>query len=1664
MNTVSFLRLVQNAALLLSLVLVFDVFALRWRTGKDIFTRYRLLAGVIIGVIGVAVMLTPWVLLPGLVFDTRSVLLSISGLFFGTVPTLIAMIITAALRLYQGGPGIWPGVSTVVVTGSLGLIWRRVRRGTLDEIKLPELYLFGLVTHLVMLGLMFTLPLEMALHTLSNISVPVLAIYPLASTLLGGLMANRLKRETLIDERQSAEETLAQERRLLRTMIDNLPIAVYAKDAQGRKTIVNRTDMDNIGLPEAEVLGKADAELFPPEIAARFEADDWAVLNRGTPIYDREELLTNRNGKTFWQRTSKVPLYDADGRIVGLVGIGHDITERKQAMEALQSSEADLKEAQRIAQLGRWELDLTTNRLQWSDTIFEIFEIDPERFEASYEAFLNVIHPDDRAMVDHLYTESLRNRTPYEITHRLLMQDGRVKWLHEICRHEYDAQGEPIRSVGVVQDITERKQAEEALRAERDLVSRIMDTSPAGITMVNREGKIVFANPQAEHVLGLSRDQIHQRTYDDPEWRITDYNGGPFPEEALSFVQVQRMLRPVNDVRHAIEWPDGRRVLLRINAAPLLDEHGAFNGIIASIEDVTAQVKAQEQLLMTQFAMEQAAIGVYWIDEDGRFIYVNKRACEALGYTREQLTAMAVSDIDPSFSAEHWEHHWLEVQQHKTFTLESRHRARDGRIYPVEITVNYLEYNGKEYNFAFAVDITQRKQVEEALRESEARYRQLFDAAPISIWEQDFSAVKQRLDALPLKDIADLRAFFLEQPALVQELAALVKVVDCNAASPKIYHAPSKEALLAGITQVLAPEAYANFIDPLLAIATGKTELHTENTNITLDGHIIHIQLHWAVAPGYEHTYGRVLVNIVDITKHKQAEEALRESEQRYRSLFEQMTEGFALHEIITDAQGVPYDYRFLEINPAYEQITGLMRAHCLGETVLHLLPDMDPHWITDYGHVALTGEAIYLEDYVPALGRYYEVWAYSPRPRQFATLVKDVTERRQQEIERAVLLEAEHEQRLRAETLRDVTLALASTLGVSDVLMEILHQAQRLVPTTASNIALVEDEALHVVGWRGYTEVAAARGVGDEYELIGSPQPLSEYPINADLVADGQPYITNDTYDDPRWQRVPATAWVRGHISLPIRLGERVLGVLRLDSEQVGAFSMQDIERLLPLTRAAAIALENAQLYTQAQQELEERKRSQAALEASERKFREMLENMRLFAVMLDLEGRVTFCNDFGLELIGMERDAVLGCNWFETFIPPEIGAEMVATFAQHFSTGDFPQHYENEILIARDTNSASRALIAWNNMVVRGSDGEIIGIAAVGEDITARRQAERALRASEAWLRSFVDSMDDVIFSLDTEQRHTALYGRWVEHLGLAEEQFLGRTAHEVFGPEDARAHETANTEALASGASVTYEWEVNGHHFQTTLSPLHDPEGEVSGLVGVGRDITALKDYQAQLQAALDEKTLMLSEIHHRIKNNLQVILGLLDLQFGAVKDEGTQQMLRESQNRIKAIALIHERLYQAPGESRVSARLYFHSLVRYLTETYDAMVRGIVVEPSIDDLELDIDLAIPCALIVNELISNALKYAFPQGSQPLDGAPPTLRVALHRTDGHARLAVTDNGVGLPENLELESSPRLGLRLIKMLARQIDGELSIEHNEGTCIAITFAWSEEQ
>ncbi len=183
MNHASLLALTHNATLLLAMIFIYDMATSRSRNSFD--SLWKVFMGFALGLIGTVIMLTPWEYAPGIIFDTRSVLLSISGLFFGPIPTVIAMAMTATLRLYQGGEAAITGVTVIIASGALGIAWHYYRRRPLTELSTREIYIFGIIVHTVMLALMFTLPFNVALQVLSNIAFPVLLIYPLITVAMG---------------------------------------------------------------------------------------------------------------------------------------------------------------------------------------------------------------------------------------------------------------------------------------------------------------------------------------------------------------------------------------------------------------------------------------------------------------------------------------------------------------------------------------------------------------------------------------------------------------------------------------------------------------------------------------------------------------------------------------------------------------------------------------------------------------------------------------------------------------------------------------------------------------------------------------------------------------------------------------------------------------------------------------------------------------------------------------------------------------------------------------------------------------------------------------------------------------------------------------------------------------------------------------------------------------------------------------------------------------------------------------------------------------------------------------------------------------------------------------------------------------------------------------
>jgi len=312
-----------------------------------------------------------------------------------------------------------------------------------------------------------------------------------------------------------------------------------------------------------------------------------------------------------------------------------------------------------------------------------------------------------------------------------------------------------------------------------------------------------------------------------------------------------------------------------------------------------------------------------------------------------------------------------------------------------------------------------------------------------------------------------------------------------------------------------------------------------------------------------------------------------------------------------------------------------------------------------------------------------------------------------------------------------------------------------------------------------------------------------------------------------------------------------------------------------------------------------------------------------------------------------------------------------------------------------------------------------------------------------------------NDIFLLADRDHKIIEANERACVAYGYTREELLGKYVPDLRPIEVRPDFEPTLLEAEKKGGLVyeTLHQRKDGTIFPVEVSlRVIEIEGE-KRYQAIIRDITERKKAEEQAKASLNEKEVLLREIHHRVKNNMQIISSLLSLQSQSLQDPEIKSMFRESQGRIRTMALVHEKLYQTRDLSRIDLAEYIRSLAAYLFRTYQMEAGRIQLKTDLDKTFLDINTSIPCGLIVNELVSNALKHAFP------DERKGEILIELRESEGGAlRLTVRDNGIGFPEGVDLRTTDTLGLQIVTLLVDQIDGKLDVKRDRGTVFSVTF------
>ncbi len=880
------------------------------------------------------------------------------------------------------------------------------------------------------------------------------------------------------------------------------------------------------------------------------------------------------------------------------------------------------------------------------------------------------------------------------------------------------------------------EQRDATLKKKEAQYRTLFEQAGDAIFISDSEGKYVDVNPSACELVGYDKDELLKFTF-----------SHLIPDEDLQSEPLQ--LDDLKDGKvvtreRRVRRKDKRILTVELNARMLDDGR-----IQVFARDITERKRAgkniKEQARLLDLIFEHSLDSIVLLDKDYNFIRVSETYAKACQRDSSEFPGHNHFEFYPSNLKD-------EVDEAKKGKFIYKKTERPfifpdhpewGTTYWDLGLVPILDPEGEIELFLFTLkDVTERKLAEEALHESEQRYRSLFENVPISIWEEDFSEVKEFLDNLDGVRKGDFQTYLVEHADIVQACARRVKIVDVNQATLRLHNAADKAELLSGLESTFTDASFETFRKELVAIAKGETAIQAEGTIKTLDGRKRDIDLRWSVAPGFERSLARVLVTIEDITERKIAEEKLHKINEQLQISIENMPSAYIL-------------------------------------------------------------------------------W----------------------------------------------------------------------------------DQDLHVVEWNKAAE-----------------------------------------------------------------------------------------------------------------------------------------------------------------EIFGYSKPEMLGKNPVD-YIVPKSARHLVEDVLRRLETGDVADYSEKDNNIRKDGKLIS---CQWFNTPLADKNGDIFGIFTLAQDITERMQAEAALQESEERFRGLVKSAPDAIVTMDA-RGHIVLVNAQTEKLFDYQKDELLDQPIEMLLPE--RFHQIhvghrdkyladPNIRPMGSELDLLGRRK-DGSEFQVeiSLSSLETTDGLL--VTGVIRDITERRQAEEKIKAALAEKEIMLKEIHHRVKNNLQVISSLLNLQARHIKDKEALAIFTDSRSRVRSMALIHEKLYRTKDFSKVDFADYARDLSAQLFRAYNVDAARIKFDLDVGDIHLAIDVAVPCGLIMNELLSNCLSHAFPGGGKG------TVRLKLHSKTPQKRqpgngspvvLTVSDDGVGLPAGFDISKTNSLGMQLVKTLSAQIDAVLQIKSGKGAHFTITF------
>ena len=1549
------------------------------------------------------------------------------------------------------------------------------------------------------------------------------------------------------------------------------PAIILALDRNGAITYLNENGGKILECLPEEVVGKSWPDLFLPE-------KDREQVNRvflqmidgqvePNRVFKNTVLTCSGTEKTI--RWHNSVLHDKDGTITGTLGFGEDITEEKWAQDAL--SEMQQFQENVIANANVWisVLDPDGILLVWNDAA-EAISGYKKSDVLGKKTVWKQLYPDAtyrRKVTGDIQRIIGRDVFLENFETEIQCADRTKKTIVWNTRALRDRHGVITSYIAIGRDVTAQKLAESrALESSRFLATMI-DTLPMPIFFKDNGGKYLGCNPPFAEYIGIScEDLIGKTAYDISPKDLAD-----------KYTAVDRDIldNPVSQrYETQVEYADGSRHDVIFYKAPFLNEDGSVGGLIGAFLDISDRKHMEEALRESESfnrgLVENLPDYVAVYAMDGKLLYVNPASAKGLGYDADTLIGTHIL----SYIAEEY---------HETVVAKMTARQKGGDPSPYEIDLitktgarrsvivkaSAIQYQHNPAILLLLIDITERKQAEQSLRESEVKYRAFFTTSRDCVfittldgrWE-DFNdtAVEllgydSREDLLNTKisriyansDERDAHIRYIREKGFSVEYPVNLKKKDGTIINTLVTSVVRKDTagniigFQGSIRDITETKAIQDRIKELLHLQ--EEQLRIINTSPAV-AFLWKAEASWPVEMvssnisqfGYsvdDFVSGRVPFS--SIIHPEDLEQVAAEVEKNSKNTIDEFSQSYR----IFGKDGVE-------------------------------------HWINDYTHIRRDNEGIIT---------HYE------------GVILDVTDRKR--AEDALALE-----KMRMESL--LSLSQMNQIADSDIISKVVEDAIQLTGSTIGYLATMNDDetVMTMQYW--------SKSAHESCSVIDKPivYAVEKMGLWGEAVRQRRPVITNDyAAENPSKRGTPEghVPLVR-HMNVPVFEGKHIVAVAGVGNKGMD-YNEGDVRQL--------------QFLMQGWWQIVVHRRAEEEIRISNAILTTEQETSPDGILIVDETGKIIAFNHRFMEIWGIPKD----------IINPRVDEQVLFFVMEKLAD---PQEflarikylYENrseksqEVILLKDGTIIDRY-----SAPMFGDDNRYFGRVWYFHDITERKQMEEQVRESRQLFSDIIRFLPDPTFVIDNEGKVLA-WNQALERLsGVPAGEIIGKGDHEyslwqygkrrsllidlVLHPDqDAARMNYTNIHSEGNTITARTEFIVPGSGRRIPLSlvasPLIDAMGKTTGAIQSMRDISRIRETEAELarmnedlekivkdrtrlledevvqriraeqdvqkalsytrsviesnpdlvtvldengiildinaagelltgiprarligtpyfgylvddgtlqekfsglirigtienfvqlrrtdgyvtplsvhasvikgmdggkdriivaahdisrqkrdeeaiQVSLDEKVLLLREIHHRVKNNLQIIISLTNLQMRQTEDPGLKQIMAETQNRVRAMSLVHEKLYRSDNLARIDFADYTRFLATQLLSFYGTDTQRVHLDLALEKIMVDINAAVPLGLLMNELISNALKHAFPNGRQG------TIRISGSDSGDLITLVVQDDGIGIPEDLDWKNTISLGMRLVTSLVDQVDGNITLDRSRGTTFTVT-------